>query len=181
MFYLDPPLSARPVPARSSKANRGHDSGSGRYTRLSALKPAWPAGRTPKRTRSRGGAAVFENSTACTLFDRTLDRDCVSRFDAVARPRLLRERRFGDDGARLTPSRTRGPACVLRASRRRLPLEDARRRCHRPWAVWMGARVRSHQGRTQDLTRRRTRPKCRAEREGAALVSPPEQPAGRYS
>ena len=44
MFYLDPPLSARPVPAWSSRANRVHDPGSGRYTRLSALKSASPIG-----------------------------------------------------------------------------------------------------------------------------------------
>src|ERR1700722_18290279 len=44
MFYLDPPLRARPVPSRSSRVNRVHDSGSGRYTRLSALKSACPVG-----------------------------------------------------------------------------------------------------------------------------------------
>ncbi len=102
MFYLDPPLSARPAPARPrEKSIRDEHRIRALYSAV-CPKIGWSGRGALRRERpSRGGAAVFENSTACTLFDRTSIENCVSRFDAVASARTphgvrVRRRRCQD-------------------------------------------------------------------------------------
>src|SRR5690349_16546157 len=99
----------------SSRAADPVEGPSGRYTHRSAPESETVSDAPREGSPFRRGATVFENSTACALFDRPLGRDvCPGSTPSLDQPLGA-----SADGARLTPSCVPGPWCT------RTPREDA--------------------------------------------------------